>query len=551
MRIPLYWFLSGLALFLVYQFDVFNHEFDLTNDKRYSLSTETKAQLVNINQPITIDLLLHGKLPATFLRLKSETDQLLQSIKNYNPNISYRYLDPIKLLSRASTTQLLDSLRIHPHYIFKNERNTQSQISLYPWAIIHSNNKSIAVALFENQVGKSDQELILESINQLEYKIIDGIFKATVQDKDNIAVLSSHNTSNDIYITDFLLGLQAYYNIASFDLKAKDVSPQKTIENLLKFDVLIISNPNEIFNNSEKFILDQYTTSGGKIVWMANRVQVNPRDLYRTSNPFIPPINELGLDDLFFRNQIRFPTQLVKDLFCAPIVLATGNENNTQYIPFLFPYYPLIKPDIDHIISRNLQGIRTRFVSPIDTLKGSLKKTVLLKSSPHSKVQGYPIVFDVENLNQPVDPEKFDKSNFIVGLLLEGNFESIYKNRIHPFEWKGFRSSGNAKWVVFSDGNLAENQIEKNHPLPLGYDKWTNTSADNKTLLKNTIHFLTNQQRLLSIRLKKIEIPAINPGLDTNAIIRIKVAMILMPLFFISALYGIIWGFRQITKIIY
>lgn len=549
MRIPIFWFLSALILFIVYQFNIFDYTFDLTNDKRYSLSIETRKQLVKVNEPITIDLLLHGKLPAPFLRLKSETDQLLQSIKNLNPKISYRYLDPVNLINRSGEIQLLDSLRIRPHYIFKNERNTQSQTSLYPWAIVHSKDKSIAVSLLENQLAKSDQELILESINQLEYKIIDGIFKATVQNKDNIAVLKSHNTSDDIYITDFLLDLQAYYNLAPFDFKAEGITPKKTLENLLKFDVLIISNPTEVFNNSEKFILDQYTTSGGKVVWMNNRVKINPRDLYSSSSPFVPPVNDLGLDDLFFRNQIRFPNQLVEDLLCSPIVLATGDQNNTQYVPFLFTYFPLITSNVNHLISRNLQGIRTRFVSPIDTLIGSLEKTVLLQSSNYSKVDGYPIVLDTKNLNQTIDPEKFDQSNFILGLLLEGDFESIYKNRIHPFEWERFKSSGNSKWVVFSDGNLAENQIERNQPLPLGYDKWTNTTTDNKTLLKNTIHYLTSQQRLLSIRLKNIEIPAISPNLENNTILRIKVAMILMPLFFISTIYGIIWGFRRITKI--
>jgi gliding-associated putative ABC transporter substrate-binding component GldG len=92
-----------------------------------------------------------------------------------------------------------------------------------------------------------------------------------------------------------------------------------------------------------------------------------------------------------------------------------------------------------------------------------------------------------------------------LGLTLEGKFNSLYTNRIHPFEWET-KEIKNARIAVFGDGNLIENQIDKGKPLELGYDKWTNNFYSNKQFFKNTIHYLIGEDNLLSLRSREIKI---------------------------------------------
>jgi hypothetical protein len=94
--------------------------------------------------------------------------------------------------------------------------------------------------------------------------------------------------------------------------------------------------------------------------------------------------------------------------------------------------------------------------------------------------------------------------------LIKGIQSSLFKNRIKPFNPKEVIEEGTIEMIVFSDGNLAENQIEKGAPLALGYDKWTNNFYANRSLLMNAIHYLTANIERLELRQKDWNIPLLD-----------------------------------------
>ncbi|MCY4215631.1 MAG: gliding motility-associated ABC transporter substrate-binding protein GldG [Flavobacteriaceae bacterium] len=536
------WIFSLSVLFLANRLHFIHHRVDLTSDKRYSLSTTTIELIEDVSQLITIDILLSGHLPPSFLRLRSELDQFLELITEKTDSIVINMVDSKWLENNQNANLISENLGIQPHYVFRQIRNTTNQTTVFPWLIIHNETASFPISLLSSKQSLTQPELVLESIELLEKTLLEGIYQAAIKNKKNIAVLKSNKTSDDLYLTDWLLSLKKYYDLASFDFKAAGISTQKTYENLNRFEVLIISNPREEFTLEEKFIIDQFTCHGGRIIWLINPLDVNLKNLYQTENGYLPQINDLAMDDLFFKYQFRFQNQLVADLYASPIVLATGKNESSQYAPFLYPYFPIIQPNQNHPISNRINSVWTRLTSPIDTLKGDLNKTVLLASSEYSKGSGYPIRLDLKTAGQTPEFESFNQQHFMVGILVEGLFESLFTHRIHPFDMDDFKNNGHSAWLVITDGNFGENQIEQSRPLPLGYDKWTNNTYENKSFLVNSVHHLTGHHEILSLGQKKMSLSQLDLVKIERNEMGIKLFMISIPLIVI----GVLWVLIQI-----
>ena len=483
-----------------------SNRWDLTADKRYSLSSESVAFIKPIEKPIRIDVFLNGKLPQEYQRLRSETEILLQSVVAQNDRFYFEFIDPYK--GASNSEQLMDEMSqygLFPELVVENSNQVTEQSYVFPWMLLNYENRTVRVSLLQKNLGDQPDQRILQSIQQLEFALMDGIHQVLLEEKKKIAVLKSHKTSEDILITSFLQGLLPYYNLASFNLKAFPEAPQKTLENLTRFDLLLVSNPKESFTNTEKFILDQFTQQGGSSMFLIDPVNIQKDSLFNLSGTTVSYGNPLELDDLFFKYGFRIRQELVKDLYSAPIVLAQGSQNNSQYLPYPWPYNPLAAPDQNNPIGSAVGNVFFQFASPIDTLKNNLKKTILINSSSLSKIEGIPSIIELKTATKPIKPSVFTDTAQTLGLTLEGKFNSLYTNRIHPFEWET-KEIINARIAVFGDGNLIENQIDKGKPLELGYDKWTNNFYSNKQFFKNTIHYLIGEDNLLSLRSREIKI---------------------------------------------
>ena len=99
-----------------------------------------------------------------------------------------------------------------------------------------------------------------------------------------------------------------------------------------------------------------------------------------------------------------------------------------------------------------------------------------------------------------------------MAVLLEGKFESVFKNRITPKK-KGFKlqeEGVDAKMIVISDGDIIRNNFSEKtgNVYPLGYDKFGEfIYPGNKTFLMNAVHYLCdNKQDLLLSPLKNKEV---------------------------------------------
>lgn len=484
-------------------------QIDFTEDKRYTLSEETLNQIKKIKTPLKIDIFLSGDIPSKYLNFRNELDFILNRIKFYNKNISLNYINPLEFGQTDEIVNEMIQFGLPPEIIRENKNGNSKQILIFPWLIINYGKKSEKIQLLQKQLGDNENEKIFRSLKQLEYKIIDGLYKITLKEKKNIAILTSHETSKKIKIADLLQNLKPYYNLGSFDLKNEDVTAKKALENLKRFDLLVISNPKISFSQKEKYIIDQFSLNGGKLLWLINGVSMDRDSLFNKYGKSYSVGKKLNLEDYFFNLGIRIQEKLVRDLYCAPIVLANGQENNAQYIPYPWPYYPLSEPE-NFIIGKNLGPVLFQFTSPIDTLENKLSKTLLIKSSNFTKISTSPSIIELTEAVKEIKPNEFNNESKDFGYLIEGKQKSLFTNRIKPFNLETEMNYGLVKTIIFSDGNIAENQIDKGSPLSLGYDKWTNNYYSNKDLVINSIHYLVNNNERLVLRDKNLKVNSLD-----------------------------------------
>jgi gliding-associated putative ABC transporter substrate-binding component GldG len=530
----------------------FFHRFDLTNDKRYTLSETSLTIIKSVQEPLIVDVFLKGQFPGEFKKLQTETQQLLEEFKAYNSNIVFQFIDPLENESQKdSLVQAFQERGLTPVNVTIDDKGKQTQEVVFPWAIATYKGRSVKVPLLKNMMGASTAEKVVSSVQHLEYAFANAFNTISNSKEKKIAIIKGNGELHELLIADFLKSIRENYFIGPFTLDSVAKNPQTSLNALNKYDLAIIAKPTEKFTDEEKMVLDQFIIHGGKTLWLVDQVTVEMDSLYNESGATLAFPNDLNLNDLFFKYGVRINPNLVKDIMATPIALATGDKGSaSQYTQFPWFYSPLIYPTLKHPIVSNVDGLKFEFTSGIDTLKNGIKKTVLLKSSKYSKLIGAPIEVRLDMVQERPEPTEFKNTGEIpVSVLLEGSFHSVYENRVLPFEEKTFSPIGkNNKMIVVSDGDLIRNQLDKNYqPLELGYDKWTNKFYGNKEFLLNCVNYLLDENGLINIRTKVVNLPILDKEKVYTNYTSAQMLTIGLPLL-ILLLFGIVFTFLRRRK---
>lgn len=493
----------------------FFHRFDLTKDKRYTLSLTSLNIVKQVTEPLSIKIYMQGDLPAEFKRLQQETKQLLEEFQAYNSNIVFEFVNPLENEEDSmNNVKALYLKGLTPINITVDDKGKQSQAMVFPWATAVYNNKEVNIPLLKNRMGASTTDKVIGSVQHLEYSIADALNKITKDKQKKIAVVKGNGELQDIRMAKFLLQIRESYHIGPFTLDSVAKSPTATLEALEKYDLAIIAKPTENFTDSEKQVLDQFIINGGKTLWLLDQVAVEMDSLYNNSGATLAFPRDLNLNDLFFKYGIRINPDIVKDEQGSPIKLASGEQGSaTQYQDFNWKFAPLVYPESTHPIVKNLGGVKFDFANPIDTLKNGIKKTVLLKSSQYSKKIGTPSEVNLNIVAEETSPNHYiNTGNIPLAVLLEGSFHSMFENRVLSFEQKNFNAKGmENKMIVISDGDLIKNQLDKNfEPVELGYDQRSGNLYDNKDFLLNCVNYLLDDTGLINIRSKDLDLPLLD-----------------------------------------
>ncbi|VXC38874.1 Gliding motility-associated ABC transporter substrate-binding protein GldG [Flavobacterium sp. 9AF] len=526
----------------------FFKRFDLTEDKRYTLSETSLNIIKNVDSPLIVDVFLEGNFPPDFKRLQNETRELLEEFAAYNPNIIINFVNPVeKEEERVAVMKEFYERGLQPLNITVDDKGKQTQEVVFPWAVASYGDKGAKVALLKNLMGATTEEKVISSVQHLEFAFAEAFNKITKEKQKKIAIIKGNGELQDIYIADFLKTVRESYFLAPFTLDSVGSKPKETLTALENYDLAIIAKPTENFTDEEKQVLDQFIMNGGKTLWLLDNVHANYEDLYNETGAILAQRNDLNLTEMFFKYGIRINPLLIKDEQAIPIKLATGQQGSeTQYQQYFWRFSPFVYPSTHHPLVKNMEGIKFEFASPIELLKNNIKKTVLLSSSEYSKSIGTPAQISLDMVTEETKPEDYNGKGLLpVAVLLEGEFNSMYSNRVLPFKDNNFKNkSVQNKMIVISDGDVIKNQLEKGVPLELGFDKWTNNLYGNKEFLMNSVNYLLDDTGLINIRSKDVSLPLLNKEKVYQNYTWAQMMTIGLPLF-ILIIFGLLFTYLR------
>lgn len=487
------------------------HRFDLTSEKRYTLSDATRKLLEEVDDVVYFKVYLEGDFPAGFKRLASETKEMLDEFRAYsNGNIEYEFINPSASTDQKQRKEIYKQLYEHglepTNLEVKGEAGNSQQI-IFPGALITHRGREVPLQLLKTQMGVSSSEQLNNSVQALEYEISNSIRKLRTAIKPVVAFVEGHYELDSLQTADITRALEEYYEVRRVPLNEQ-------LKALDDAKAVIIAKPDSAFSERDKFIIDQFIMKGGRALWLIDPVNT-PLDSLRLKGYTMGLQGDLNLDDQLFKYGVRLNNNLLLDVQCAfiPVNQAfEGQQPRFEMSPWLF--FPLFTPGPNHPITRNLELIKSEFVSTIDTVGSrGIKKTILLNSSKYSKPFNTPVRVALGMTRMQIDERRFDKPFQPVAVLLEGAFESNFKNRLTPAiaESKeiGFKENGvPTKMIIVADGDIIRNDLQDQtgQPYPLGYDKYTRQVYGNKTFILNCMNYLLDESGLISVRSREIKL---------------------------------------------
>ncbi|MFC5282682.1 gliding motility-associated ABC transporter substrate-binding protein GldG [Pedobacter alpinus] len=492
---------------------------DFTKEKRYTISPISIQILNDLKEPVKITVFLEGEFPAGFKRLRNATKDLLNDYKSYaGNNLQFEFVNPVEGKNQQEQEEIYQELNakgIEPTNLSVKTDAGLSQKVIYPAAMVNFKNQQIAVKLLQNRIGITPEEVLNNSIQNLEYAFSSAIKKVTSGGKPRVGFTEGHGELSDLQLQDAMISLADGYEAGRINLETI------TQSGLEKLRVMVIAKPQTGFSEAEKYKIDQFLMRGGKIIWTIDQVTAELDSMRKAARgEQLAFQKKLNLDDQLFTYGIRINYDLVGDMNCAQIpvnVGEVGGQAQIQLVPWLF--YPIIMPVSVHPMVKNLDGIKTEFLNTIDTIgMANLKKTILLTTSPFNRELAAPTIVSLNMIEDTPDPKLFQSEPKAVSVLLEGNFKSNFMNRAIPegvgFNTQTINKSKFTKMLVFSDGDVFKSQISEQDGsvFPLGYDRFSQQTYGNKTFLLNAVDYLTDDSGLIALRSKEIKLRLLDKG---------------------------------------
>lgn len=548
--------------------------FDLTSEKRYTLSDKSKEILKGLDDYVYFRVYLEGEFPAGFKKLRKETKEMLDEFRAYSKYIDYEFINPSESndpSDREETYKILYQSGLNNYTATMQTNNGVQQILIWPGTLVSYREKEIAVDLLSAQSGQRQETVLNNSSQDLEYKLISAIKDITEGKSSTVAFIEGHGELNDAEVYDIANTLATKYTLRRISIDEKmtalthrDYDNDSNVVVKPIFDAIVIAKPTLPFSEKDKFIIDQYVMYGGKVLWLLDHVKAD-MDSLKTVESMMGTTLDVNLDDQLFRYGVRLNNNLLLAYPCAQIGLVTGQGNNMQSALLPWYYFPLLSPASQHPIVKNLEAVKSDFTSSLETTTSApeIQKIPLLKTSDYTKISSAPVYVSLNILNERPNPQMFPKKGQVTAYLLNGKFNSLYANRLpeallssNEIAFKD--ESVPTSMIVIADGDIIRNQFaqldfaKKNNkrvgsPLPLGYDQYTNNTYGNKQFIENAISYLVDGEGLINIHTRELKIRLLDMNKVNSKQTAWQVVNVVLPSVVI-VLFGFVMAFIRKKK---
>lgn len=531
--------------------------FDLTADKRYSLSKPTRLMLANLDDEVYFKVYLDGELPAGFKRLQNSVREMLDEFRAYGgENIQYEFIDPSENPNEQARQRIFRELYqkgLDPTNLQVREKDGgMSQKLIFPGILVSYQGRDVAVNILKKHVTSTADANLQTSIQSLEYDLTFAINQLLTPTAPIIGFVRGHGELPPQQMDDMSYTLSKFYNLRQVDADA-EILKTDSIGQLL-YRLLIVAQPIMEFPETDKFLIDQYIMAGGRVLWLIDNTTASIDSLSHGRNEIATAI-ELNIDDQLFNYGIRLNNNLIQDMQCAVIPVNTALVGQSpQFTPAPWVFSPIVMPTAGHPLTKNLDMIRIDFASSVDTvgLDANVSKTVLLATSGNSRTVSLPTQVDLSIISNKLEPEVFNKSGLAVAVLLEGQFRSAFANRplnVEGFSRQQFRQQSEpTRMIVVSDGDIIRNQFRQNgdqlEPLPLGYDRYTRQTFGNKEFLLNAVNYLCGFDELMESRSKEFKLRMLDKAKVQEQRTLWQVSNVILPVVLV-VFFGLIFNYLR------
>lgn len=528
---------------------------DFTEDKRFTISPTTKELVQSIEDDIYITIFLDGDdLPSGFKRLRKAALDMANDLKSYsNGKIKVNIIDPLQgdAEQQNEFTQALVNRGLFPTNLSVKSSSGFSQKLIFPGAIVNNAEQEININLLQNRTGQSPEQILNNSTQNLEYAFASAISKINQQQTPYIGFTEGHGEPDDLALYDAMHTLMSSNQVGRLNLDSI------ALDDLAQIKIIVIVKPTQAFSESDKYKLDYYVRNGGRIIWAIDQIDASLDNLRESgSQPLIG--RELNLDDQLFLYGVRLNYDMVADLNCTQIPISVGNIGGQTQIE-LAPWYffPILIPNSQNPIVKNLDGIRTEFIGTIDTIANpAIQKEILLHSSPFTRIINTPNSISLQMVEEQPDPAKFRTQPAAIAVLLQGKFPYLYQNRPTPTGIDNPTDltavSEHAKMVVIADGDWMLNQVNSKDqsPFPLGWDRYTEQQYANKIFLENIVDYLMNDEQLISLRNREVKLRLLDQAKVKEKKTTWQIVNVVLPLLLLTVI-GLgqqIWRKRKYSR---
>jgi len=483
---------------------------DLTSENRYSVSEITKEILKAQEMPITFEIYLSGDLPSGMKEFQNSMVEKIEDLNAYSrKRINGEIHDIYNISNESERNNIIEELieaGIQPVNFGHKTTEGLSTKQIFPGVIVKGYKNGIALNLLKNNPLLTADENLQQSMELLEYEFIRAIRYLQQTEHKKVVFLKGQGEASEHETGDLRFSLSENYDI--IDCNAEDLSLNDSIK------TLIIAAPVQPFTEKMKLHIDQFIMKGGNVLWCIDPIQVSIDSLSKGLSTLAFE-KGLNLRDQLFKYGVRINADLLQDAFCMEYPVNTAPAGQpSSFTPAPFYYAPLALPNPSHSLSRNLNNVMLEFTSSLSLVGESeeIQGTVILATSPYARSIQTPVEVSLLSATNPPDQQLFNQPNLPIGVLLEGKFESVFKNRM--IDKMGIKSiqteSKKAKMIVIADGNILKNKFRNRNGQiqlqPLGYDQYSGQIFGNREFIMNCIDYLTDDTGIMQLRSKVVKL---------------------------------------------
>jgi gliding-associated putative ABC transporter substrate-binding component GldG len=224
------WLILIIAIALInYAASLFHTRIDLTQEKRFTISTPVKNLLKNVDDRIEVTIFLSGNLPSGFKKLSTSVQDILKEFKEYsNGHVHFQFLSADENMpgSERKYADTLASSGIVPINLKMQLKEGEQSQYIYPAAIVLYKNKMAAVNLYPGTSTFITPTELNSAEALLEFNFADAIYKLVENKKPMVAYAIGNGEPTEANTYDLVENvLRKNYSLFTMDLAKEPVIP--------------------------------------------------------------------------------------------------------------------------------------------------------------------------------------------------------------------------------------------------------------------------------------------------------------------------------------